>query len=582
VPEYVTVIPNVGTKPGGIHIRDLLPRAVVIGLLFSDVAGRAAAPSSIRFEEIAAKAGLRFELRNAASGAFHQIELTGGGVAVLDYDNDGCTDIFFTNGAAIPSLRKTGPEFSNRLFRNNCNMTFTDVTAQAGLAGEGYSMAAAAGDFDNDGFADLFVTGVKGNFLYRNLGNGRFADITARAGLAGAGPKSAKMWAVSAGWLDYDNDGWLDLFVSNYVAWDAGHEPRCGTPERQYYCHPNAFQGLPDQLFHNNHDGTFSDVSESSGIGRHIGKGMGVAFADMDGDGLTDIFVANDSVRGFLFHNLGGGKFAEIGIEAGVAFREDGYAIAGMGGDFRDFDNDGKPDIVVSGIINDSFLLFRNRGGAKGFEDYAQRTGLLMGTRQLTGWSLGMYDFDNDGWKDLFFALSHLAQLDRYLGRDSALPNRVFRSVEGKRWEDVSTGAGPAFQPGFQGAALHRGAAFADFDNDGRVDAVVSVVNGPAKLFHNITPGESHWLAIRLQGRRSNRQGLGATVRVHLPDGRDLYNHATTAVGYASSSEPLVRFGLGDNQVAEMVEIRWPGGGIQKVANVPADRIVDVVEEAKP
>ena len=281
---------------------------------------------------------------------------------------------------------------------------------------------------------------MKRNILYRNLGNGRFADVTAKAGVAGKDAKFGNMWAVSAGWLDYDNDGWLDLFVSNYVAWDAATAPRCGTPERQFYCHPRAYEGLPGQLFHNNHDGTFTDVSQASGIGRHIGKGMGVAFADIDGDGLTDIFVANDSVRNFLFRNQGDGTFQEIGLEAGVALREDGFAIAGMGADLRDFDNDGKPDLVVSGILNDSFLLFRNLGGVAGFEDYAQRTGLLMGTRQFTGWSLGMYDFDNDGWKDLFFALSHLSQLDRYLGRDSALPNRVFRNVGGKRFEDVSAG----------------------------------------------------------------------------------------------------------------------------------------------
>jgi hypothetical protein len=542
------------------------------------MAGPTATPPQIRFAEVAAKSGLRFELRNGATGQFHQIELTSGGVAVLDYNNDGCTDIFFTNGAAIPSLRKTGPEFYNRLFRNNCDMTFTDVTAAAGLAGEGYSTAAAIGDFDNDGYPDIFVAGVKRNILYRNLGNGRFADVTAQAGVAGKDPKFGNMWAVSAGWFDYDNDGWLDLFVSNYVAWDAATAPRCGTPERQFYCHPKAYPGLPGQLFHNNRDGTFTDVSQASGIGQHIGKGMGVAFADFDGDGLTDIFVANDSVRGFLFHNQGDGTFQEMGLEAGVALRDDGFAIAGMGADFRDFDNDGKPDLVVSGILNDSFLLFRNLGGARGFEDYAQRTGLLMATRQFTGWSLGMYDFDNDGWKDLFFGLSHLSQLDRYLGRDSALPNRILRNVEGGRFEDVSARAGPDFQL----AAMHRGVAFADFDNDGRVDAVVTVVNGPAKLFHNETDSKAHWLALRLHGRRSNRQGLGAAVRVRLPDGRELYNHATTAVGYACSSEDLVRFGLGSNRVAESIEIRWPGGGSQKMANVAADRIVDVAEESKP
>jgi hypothetical protein len=560
------------------YLNGVPARLIAVILVCGGAAGPTARPPSIRFEEIAAKAGLQFTLRNGAAGQFHQIELTGGGVAVLDYNNDGCMDVFFTNGAAIPSLQKSGPEFSNRLFRNNCDMTFTDVTAEAGLAGQGYSTGVAAADFDNDGFADLFVTGVKGNHLYRNLGNGRFADVTAHAGVDGADPTFGRMWAVSAGWLDYDNDGWLDLFVSNYVIWDPDTEPRCGTPEKQFYCHPKSYGGLPCQLFHNNHDGTFTDVSQASGIGRNIGKGMGVAFADLDGDGLTDIFVANDSVRSLLFRNRGNGTFQEIGLESGVALRDDGFAIAGMGSDFRDFDNDGKPDLVVSGILYDSFLLFRNLGTARGFEDSGLRTGLMMGTRQLTGWSLGMYDFDNDGWKDLFFALSHLAQVDAYTGNDSRLANRVFRNLGGERFADVSAAAGPDFQQ----AAMHRGVAFADFDNDGRIDAVVSVVNGPAKLFHNITGGGAHWLALRLHGRHANRQGLGAAVHVHLPDGRDLYNHATTAVGYACSSEPLVRFGLGANRVAEKIEIRWPGGGTQQLAHVAADRIVEVDQEAKP
>ena len=555
-----------------------MARLIAVILLFEGVAGPAATPPFIRFEEVAAKSGLRFELRNGALGQYHQIELTGGGVAALDYNSDGCTDVFFTNGAAIPSLRKTGPEFYNRLFRNNCNMTFTDVTAEAGLAGEGYSTAVAIGDFDNDGHPDIFVAGVKRNILYRNLGNGRFADVTTRAAVTGTDATFGNMWAVSAGWLDYDNDGWLDLFVSNYVVWDAAAEPRCGTAEKQSYCHPKAYPGLPGQLFHNNHDGTFTDVSQASGIGRHIGKGMGVVFADIDGDGLTDIFVANDSVRNFLFRNRGDGTFQEIGLEAGVALRDDGFAIAGMGGDLRDFDNDGMPDLVVSGILNDSFFLFRNLGKRSLFEDFALRSGLTIGTKQLTGWSLGMYDFDNDGWKDLFFALSHLAQTDRVAGPDSVLPNRIFRNLAGKRFEDVSGVAGPDFQR----AAMHRGVAFADFDNDGRIDAVVSVVNGPAKLFHNISGGESHWLAVRLRGRSANRQGLGAVVHVRLPDGRDLYNQATTAVGYACSSEPLVRFGLSSNRAAETIEVRWPSGDIQQLKDVSADRIVEIVQAGKP
>ena len=523
---------------------------------------------TIRFEEIAQKAGLRFELKNAAAGRFHQVELMGGGIAVLDYNNDGCMDVYFTNGADLPSLRKTSPAFRNRLFRNNCDLTFTDVTAEAGLAGEGYSMAAAAGDFDNDGFTDLFVAGVNRNSLYRNLGNGRFVEMPASAGLTG------HHWSVSAGWLDYDNDGYLDLFVSNYVYWNPATEPRCGTPEQQFYCHPGAYTGLPNQLFHNNHDGTFTDVSERSGIAKWIGKGMGVAFADMDGDGFTDIFVANDSVRNFLFHNQGDGTFAEVGLESGVALRDDGNPIAGMGTDFRDFDNDGRPDLIVSGMINDSFLLFRNLG-EKGFEDRGVSSGLLMATRQYTGWGLGMFDFDNDGWKDLFFALAHFNQLDRYLGRDSALPNRVFRNRAGRSFEDVSAFAGATFQL----PAYNRGVAFADFDNDGRVDAVVSVLNGPAKLFRNVTPATFHWLGVKLSGTHSNRQGLGARITLQLPDGRMLYNHATTSVGYASSSEPIVRFGMGENQMAKRIEIHWPGGGVQELLDIPADRVIEVKQK---
>jgi hypothetical protein len=329
------------------------------------------------------------------------------------------------------------------------------------------------------------------------------------------------------------------------------------------------YKGLANQLFHNNRDGTFTDVSQKSGIARYTGKGMGVAFADFDGDGFTDIFVANDSVRSFLFHNKRDGTFEEIGLEAGVALRDDGLPIAGMGADFRDDNNDGLPDLIVSGMINDTFLLFRNLGGAKGFEDDRARTGLLLGTRQLTGWSLGMYDFDNDGWKDLFFALAHFSDLGRYIGRDSALANRVFRNMEGRRFDEIAIG-----QP-----ALHRGAAFADFDNDGRVDAVVTVLNGPAKLYRNVTQGSGHWLALKLHGTRANRQGLGATVRVTLADGRILHNHATTAVGYASSSEPLVRFGLGANRKAEKIEIRWPGGNEQELRDVVADRILEVVQK---
>ncbi len=529
----------------------------------------------VRFDEIAAKSGLHFQVNNGATGRFRQVELMTGGVAAFDYNNDGCADIYFANGAELPSLEKTSPKFYNRLFRNNCDTTFTDVTEEAGVAGAGYSMAAATADFNNDGFADIFVAGVNRNILYQNLGNGRFRDVTAQAGLSGIDAKRGKMWSVAAGWLDYDNDGWLDLFVSNYVSWDPKTEPSCGIPKNPIYCHPNNYTGQVNQLFHNNHDGTFTDVSEASGIAAHVGKGMGVAFADFDRDGFTDIFVANDSVRGQLFRNRGNGSFEEIGLEAGVALREDGSPIAGMGVDFRDFNNDGLPDLVISGMINDTFLLFRNLGKGRQFADWGERTGLQRGTRQLTGWSLGMFDFDNDGWKDLFFALSHFPNLERFIGHGGALPNKIFRNIGGKSFQDVSATAGPDFQL----AALHHGAAFADFDNDGRIDVVVSVLNGPAKLYRNITPNAGHWAAFQLHGIRSNRQGLGAVIRVTLADGRVLTNHATTSVGYASSSEALVRFGLADQKEIGKVDVRWPNGHTQVLLKVPADRITEIVED---
>jgi hypothetical protein len=529
---------------------------------------------TIRFAEVARQAGLDFVLRNGAAGDFSQVELMPAGIAAFDFDRDGCTDVFFANGAAIPSLRKPGHEFSNRLFRSNCDLTFSDVTEEAGLAGEGYSMAAATADYDNDGAPDLFVAGVYRSFLYRNRGDGTFEDVTSAAGLAPDGSTDGRIWSISAGWLDYDNDGWLDLFVSNYVQWDAKTEPRCGLPGYRMYCHPDQYAGHPNQLFRNNRNGTFSDVSAASGVRDHVGKGMGVAFADFDGNGFTDVFVANDSVRHFLFANRGDGRLKEVAFEGGVALPENGTPIAGMGADFRDLDDDGRPDLVVAGMTSDSFQLFRNRGDERlFFEDASVRSGLAVATLRLTGWSLGAYDLDNDGGKDLFVAASHFPRFERYVGR-SDLANRVFRNRGDARFEDVSSGAGE----GFQSSGHHHGAAFADFDNDGRVDVVVNALNGPARLFRNVTEDPGHWIAFALTGRSSNRDGLGAIVRVTLPGGRTLHNHATTSVGYACSSEPLVRFGLGSARGVESAEIRWPSGIVQKLGPLGGDRIVRVTE----
>jgi len=541
-------------------------------LLLAAAAGVARA--QIRFEDIAGKAGLKFELRNGAVGEFHQPELMVGGVAVLDYNNDGCMDIFFTNGAAMPSLKKTGPEYFNRLFRNNCDGTFTDVTEKAGLAGEGYSIGVAVADYDNDGYPDIFVAGVNRNILYHNRGDGTFEDVTEKAHLGGLDPRYGKLWSIAAAWVDVDNNGWLDLVVTNYVQWDPKLEPACGSPQKPLYCDPRAYHDTPNQLFRNNRDGTFTDITESSGLGAQLGKGMGVAIADYDGDGLMDIFVANDTVPNFLFHNLGHGKFEEAGMLAGVALNDDGRPVASMGADFRDFDNDGRPDLIFTAMINDTFPLFRNTGGAPAFEDDTARTGLAVATRALTGWGIGLYDFDNDGFKDVFTANSHFPALDSYLGRAPALPNSVFRNRGDGRFEDVSKTAGADFQL----AGQHRGVAFADFDNDGRLDAVVSNVNGPARLFHNVTANAGHWLALKLTGTRSNRDGIGARVAVTLTSGRKLYNHCTTSVGYASSSEPLVRFGLGEQAAAKLIQIRWPSGQVQELRDVAADRVVSVRE----
>jgi enediyne biosynthesis protein E4 len=551
-----------------------LRTAYGLALILAVAAAAGGAGTQIQFEDIAGKAGLNFTLRNGATGEFHQPELMLGGVAVLDYNNDGCMDIFLTNGAAMPSLKKTGPEYSNRLFRNNCDGTFTDVTEKAGVAGEGYSMGVAVGDYDNDGYPDIFVAGVNHNILYHNRGNGTFEDVTEKAHLGGVDPHFGKLWSVAAAWVDVDNDGWLDLVVSNYVQWDPKVEPTCGTREKPGYCHPNAYHDTPTQLFRNNHDGTFTDITDSSGLGAHLGKGMSVAVADYDGDGLMDIFVANDSVPNFLFHNLGHGKFEEVGMLAGVALDDNGRPVASMGTDFREFDGDSRPGLIFTAMLNDTFPVFRNTGGSPVFEDVTARTGMALATRTLTGWGIGLYDFDNDGFKDIFTANAHFPRLEQLGDAEASLPNSVFRNLGDGRFADVSKTAGADFQA----VGQHRGAAFADFDNDGRVDVVVTNVNGPARLFHNVSTGTGHWLALKLVGKSSNRDGIGAKVAVTLPNDRKLYNHCTTSVGYASSSEPLVRFGLGEQAAARLVQIRWPSGRVQELKDVRGDQVVTVRE----
>jgi hypothetical protein len=534
----------------------------------------AAGVAPIAFEEIAAKSGLRFTTDSSPTPNKNQPETMVAGVGLIDYDNDGYLDVYLVNGAAIPSLRKESPRYWNRLFHNNRDGTFTDVTEKAGVRGEGYGMGVAIGDYDNDGWSDIFVANVTGNQLFHNNHDGTFTDVTEKAGLAGAVLDGKKMWSVSAGWFDYDNDGRLDLFVSNYVKWDVDKDPYCGpNPQTRAYCHPKNYAPLPNTLYRNNGDGTFTDVSDATGISKSLGKGMGVVFADYDHDGFTDVFVANDNAPNLLFHNLGGKRFEEAAMQSGVAYPESGAFISGMGADFRDVDNDGRPDIWHTAIEGESFPLFRNSGDGQ-FTETTMAAGLAHATRDMSGWSNGIFDFDNDGWKDLFVARGNVQDNLALMSlRKSEEPNSVFRNLGNGKFQAADAGADVA-KP-----ASHRGAAFGDLDNDGRIDAVVTVLNGPVKYFHNISPGGNHWILLRLVGTKSNRMGLGAQVAITVEDGTRQWNHATTSTGYAASSDPRVHFGLGASKIVKDIEILWPSGIRQSLRNVPADRIVTVTEK---
>jgi hypothetical protein len=544
-------------------------------LLLLAVCALAVGPSSpIRFEEIAQRGGLKFTTETSPTENKNQPETMVGGVGVLDYDNDGFADIFLVNGAAIPSLQKDDPKYKNRLFHNNGDMTFTDVTDKAGVAGIGYGMGVAVGDYDNDGYADLYVANVTGNQLLHNNGDGTFTDVTAKAGVSGGMFHGKKMWSVAAAWLDYNNDGLLDLFVSNYVKWEVNRDPVCMAGKVRAYCNPTFYDPLPNTLYRNNGDGTFTDVSEETGISKYLGKGMGIGVADFDGDGYPDIFVANDKSPNFLFHNLGGKRFEEIGTTAGVAYSNDGKALSGMGADFRDVNNDGQPDIWYTALEKETFPLLINHGGGV-FDDATLRSGLGWETMPMSGWSNGIFDLDNDGWKDLFVARGHvLDNSQEILSWPYKQPNSVFRNLGNGKFENVSATAGADFQA----AAVHRGAAFADFDNDGRVDVVVTVLNGQVKLFHNLTQSGNHWILLQLRGTKSNRMGLGARIRLTSEDGSRQYNHVTTSVGYSSSSDSRVHFGLGKSKTAREIEIAWPSGIRQTLRNVQGDRVVSIQE----
>lgn len=515
------------------------------------------------------RAELPMVVRNGATGLKYLPETMLAGVAVFDYDNDGWADIYICNGATLPGLQRPDSSWSNRLFRNNHDGTFTDQTVRAGIGGSGYSMGVAAGDFDNDGNVDLFVTGLNASTLYRNRGDGTFEDVTNRAQL-----HETSKWSVAAAWLDFDNDGLLDLLVVRYVQWDPQNEMFCGSAADEpagvagyrQYCTPRFYRPMSNALYRNLGGGKFQDVSESSGVAKHWGKGMGVSLADYDGDGKMDFFVANDTVPNFLFHNDGLGKFSEQGLSAGVALNADGKPISSMGADFRDLDNDGREDLFVTALSNETFPVFHNRGSGE-FADITYPSGIGKLSFPWTGWSNGAFDFNNDGWKDLFVAGGHVmdnAELSS--GRPSRQPNLVFLNEGGHfRMQTLS------------GEALHRGAAFADLDHDGRVDVVITRLNETPVVLFNRTEPRQNWIRFRLVGRKSNRDGIGARIHITYA-GFGQWNHVTTSVGYACSSEPVVHFGVGSADIVDSAQIRWPSGIVQTMSHLRARQLYTVQE----
>ena len=513
-----------------------------------------------------------FTLDSCETPERHAPETMAGGVAVFDYNNDGYLDIFFANGADIRTLKKTSPKYSNHLFANDGKGHFTDVTEKAGLAGDGYDVAAAVGDYDNDGNKDLFVGGVHGNRLYRNNGDGTFTDVTKKAGIDQPDSEYGPLWSVGAAWVDVNNDGLLDLFVVNYFSWDIRTEPACMAESGRDYCDPKFYKKTPNQLFLNNGDGTFRDVSAESGIRAHPGKGMGAGVADFDLDGWMDIFVTNDKLDNFFFHNKGGGKFEEIAFETNVALREDAEWISGMGLDFRDIDNDGFPDIAFVALDDETFPIFRNTGKGD-FADITRSSGMAVLSLPMAGYSPTICDFDNDGWKDIFVTRGHVEVMLPVRQGQVEQPNTVFRNLGGAKFAALTAEAGLAAQP----PKRHRGSAVGDLNGDGRLDVVVSAIGAPAEIWMNDSPGANHWLEFQLEGTKSNRDAIGARIKVVTRTATQ-YNHVSSSFGYASSSAGPVHFGLGPDKSADTVEIRWPSGVVQELKNVAGDRIVRIKE----
>jgi len=520
------------------------------------------------FTDIAPKSQFTYRSNNNYTGRKYFPQPMCGGVGILDYDQDGKMDIFLTNGAKFPEMKKVDSSYYNCLLRNRGDGTFEDVTRKAGLEGAnlGYSFGVAVGDYDNDGYPDLFICNAGRNTLYHNNGNGTFTDVTESSGIGGKPPNTL---SIDAAWFDYDNDGLLDLIVSNYTLWTPETDIHCGRPGLESYCNPRRYVSVPHRLYHNLGNGKFADVTDQSGIGKIPGKGMGISIADFNQDGWQDIFVANDTERNFLFLNQGNGTFKEVGLQYGVAYNDDGLTVSAMGCDAKDYDNDGWVDIFYNNLIGQIWALFRNQHG-RSFHYVSTRAQIAQLSESMAGWSNGFIDYNNDGWKDLYSSNGDI---------DNLLPNArqhdtLFENVDGKTFVDVSQQMGEDFlRKGFQ-----RGSAFADLNNDGFQDIVVTSLNERPRILINSADNGNHWLLLDLRGTVSARDAIGARVKVTTPSGRTLYNHVSISTGFMSSSDRRVHFGLGSETSAESIEIHWPRGAVETLKNVAADRIVRVDE----
>ena len=546
----------------------------------SKLSGSTAAQSVPQiFEDITAKSGIRFKQESSRTSQKYLPESMGGGVAMLDYDNDGWLDLFFVNGAklldpmppgALPD--KSDPRYWNRLYKNNRNGTFTDVTEKAGLQGRLYGMGVGTGDYDNDGNMDLLVTNLGGNVLYHNNGDGTFTDVTAKAGVGGSG------WCTGACFVDYDRDGHLDLIVSRYVEWDFSSDIYCGEHKPGYraYCHPDQFNAITHLVFHNNGDGTFTDVSKKCGIATSPGKGLGIAVSDFDGDGWPDIFIANDSVAEQLFRNKHDGRFEEVALVAGLAYDQNGHVFAGMGADFGDYENSGWPSVFVNALANQKYKLFRNDKGT--FDDITDSIGLGASTMSHSGWGVKWIDYDNDGWLDLFVAQGHV--MDNIQLTEPTLrylePPLLLRNEQG-HFSSVPQQSNPVFMT----PLAARGAAFGDLDNDGLIDIAINCNNGHAIILHNRGGNGNHWLMLNLIGTSSNRDAIGCKIRLVADNGQQQTRFVSTAGSYISASDKRAHFGLGSSKKLRLVEITWPSGLVQLLEAVAVDQILTVKEPAR-